>query len=56
MKGTEEASELAWTFTSRLRVALLARLGERMLASRWAITPEGRAALAADHPTERTES
>jgi hypothetical protein len=38
----------AWSFNDALRRALLARLGERMLTTRWAITPEGREALAAE--------
>ena len=51
MITTREGSELAWTFRDRLRVALLARLGERMLSSRWEITPQGRAALAGEEST-----
>jgi len=45
-------SPLAWTFADALRRSLLARLGERMLTSRWEITPLGRQALAA----QETES
>jgi len=48
MIGTREGSELAWTFRDRLRVALLARLGERMMLTRFEITPQGRQALAAE--------
>ena len=48
MITTREGSELAWTFRDRLRVALLARLGERMLLSRYEITPAGKAALEAE--------
>ena len=47
MNGTREGSGLAWTFRDRLRIALLARLGERILTTRYSITPEGRDALAA---------
>jgi len=48
MNGTREGAELAWTFRDRLRVALLARLGEQILKTRWAITQEGCATLAAE--------
>lgn len=40
-------SPLAWTFADALRRSLLARLGERMLATRWTVTSKGRDALAA---------
>ena len=39
---------LAWSFGEHLRRALLAKLGERMLLTRWEITPKGRQALAAE--------
>jgi hypothetical protein len=39
------------TFRSALRQARLARLGERMLMSRFEITAAGRAALAAEEQT-----
>jgi len=50
---TPEGAALAWSFRERLRVALLARLGERMLLTRWAITDAGRAALAASQEGDR---
>jgi hypothetical protein len=56
MIGTREGAELAWTFRDRLRVALLARLGERMLLTRFEITPQGRAALADCDATKETEA
>ena len=48
MIPTREGGELAWGFRERLRVALLARLGERMLTTRWEITADGRKALAVE--------
>jgi hypothetical protein len=48
MNGTREGAELAWTFRDRLRVALLARLGERVILTRWELTPLGRQVLATE--------
>ena len=42
-----ETKTLAWSFHDTMRSALLARLGERMLLTRWEITPLGREAIAA---------
>ena len=44
----EMATPLAWSFQDALRRAVLARLGERMMSTRWSITPNGRAALGAE--------